>query len=227
MLPAGDDGVFWLRLPLVTFDTGGLPLASRWPWVISDEAPEGWPGEERTSSYGQIEVGINGPVKLPLVTWVNYGLALGLPTGSDILYPFSATGMPLRIALKKNLPLGPTTYLGLVGGYVAHMDSGKDYLDPFAFPDGFHLGASFDVFRDRGSRFQLGYDYHDRDSRRSQLAGAQVWIPWGQSGSIGFKAARELQGTLDRPAEWYFTLSFRLDSPKHRIRAVPPEPVAP
>jgi hypothetical protein len=227
ILPAGDDGVFFLRLPLMTFDTGGLSLQSRWPWVIGEGAPEGWPHEERVSSYGQIEVGINGPVKLPLVTWVNYGLALGLPTGSDKVYPFSSTGMPLRLALKKNLPLGRTTYLGLVAGYLAHMDSGKDNLDPYAFPSGVHLGATFDVFRDRGSRFLLSYDYHNRESRKSQMAGAQVWIPWSEDGSIGFKAARELQGTLDRPAEWYFTLSFRLDSPNHRLRADPEEAVAP
>jgi hypothetical protein len=221
ILPAGDDGVFFLRLPLMTFDTGGLPLASRWPWVIGEGAPEGWPNEDRISSYGKIEVGINGPVKLPLVTWVNYGLALGLPSGSDKLYPFSATGMPLRIALKKNLPLGRTTYLGLVAGYLAHMDSGKDNLDSYAFPDGIHLGATFDVFRGRGSRFLLSYDYHNRESRKSQLAGAQVWIPWSDAGSIGFKVTRELQGSLDRPAEWYFTLSFRLDSLSHRLRADP------
>ena len=40
-----------------------------------------------------------------------------------------------------------------------------------------------------------------------------MWFPWGQAGSLGFKVAAELQGTLDRPAAWYFTLGWRLDSP--------------
>lgn len=227
VLPAGDDAVFFLRLPYMTFDTGGLSLKSRWPWVIGEGATDGWPNEERISSFGQIEVGVNGPVKLPLVTWVNFGLALGLPSGSDKVYPFSSTSMPFRLAMKKNVPLGRTTYLALVAGYLAHMDSGKDNLDSFAFPSGYHLGAAFDVFRGRGSRFTLSYDYHNRDSRRSQLAGAEIWLPWSDDGSVGFKVAGEMQGTLDRPAAWYFTLGFRLDSPSHRLRAEPEETETP
>ena len=227
ILPAGDDGVFFLRMAHMTFDTGGLSLRGRWPWVMGEGAEDGWPNEDRIASFGQIEAGINGPVKLPLVTWVNYGLALGLPSGSDRVYPFSSTSMPLRIELRKNLPLGRSTYLGLVAGYLSHMDSGKDFLDPSAFPSGYHLGASLDVFRGRGSRFLLSYDYHDRDSRRSQMAGAQLWLPWAENGSLGFKVAAEMQGTLDRPAAWYFTLAFRLDSPGHRIRALPEESASP
>lgn len=217
ILPAGDDAVFFLRISHMTFDSGNVSVAQRWPWVIGPDGENGWPNESRMSSFGQIEVGVTGPVQLPLLRWVDFGLGLGLPTGSDRVYPFSSTSIPLRLALKKNLALGGHTWLGLVGGYLAAMDSGKEYLEPTAFPSGFHLGASLDVYRRRGSRLGLTYDWRYRESRKSQIAGAQWWLPWGKDGSVGLKVAAELQGTLDRPAAWYFTLAFRLDSPSHYL----------
>jgi len=170
---------------------------------------------------------MTGPVRLPLVHWVDFGLALGLPSGSDVVYPFSSTSIPLRLALKKNLPLSRRSWLGLVAGYLENMDSGKDYLTASAFPSGYHLGASYDFYRKRGSRIGLEYDYENRDSRLSQIVGAQWWLPWGKDGSVGLKVAAEIQGTLDRPAAWYFTLAFRLDSPGHRLEpAANPAPAA-
>lgn len=224
VLPAGDDATFFLRLPLLTFDTGDVTLAGRWPWVLGEDGQNGWPNEKRVSGFGQIEVGVTGPAKLPLVKWVNYALALGLPTGSDRVYPFSSTSLPLRLELKKNVAVGSGAFLGLVAGYLWHMDSGRNYLDPTAFPSGYHLGASLDLFKGRGRRFSATYDFQSRKSRRSQLAGVQLWLPWTANGSVGFKVAAELQGTLDRPAAWYFTLAWRMDSPKYRLGAVPEEP---
>lgn len=216
VLPAGDDGTFFLRLPHMTFDTGSVTVPKRWPWIIGEAGQDGWPHEKRISSFGQIEVGVTGPVGLPLVGGVDYGLALGLPTGTDRLYPFSSMSLPLRLELKKIVPLARTTHLGLVAGYLANMASGRDYLNEEAFPNGIHLGASLDFYKGRGARFGLSYDYQNRDSRRSQLAGVQGWLPWGSDGSFGLKIVRELQGTLDRPAAWYFTLGWRLDSAGHR-----------
>jgi hypothetical protein len=219
VLPAGDDATFFLRLPHLTFDTGDIPLADRWPWVIGENGQNGWPHEKRISSFGQIEVGVTGPARLPLLGGVDYALALGLPTGSDKVYPFSSTSLPLRVELKKIIPLGRTTHLGLVAGYLSNMDSGRDNLTSTAFPSGYHLGAAVDLYQGRGSRLGLTYDFQDRESRRSQLAGVQWWLPWGADGSLGFKVGRELQGTLDRPAAWYFTLAWRLDSARYRLKA--------
>ncbi len=218
VLPAGDDAVFFLRIPHLTFDTGNTSVANRWPWVVGEGGQNGWPHEKRISSFGQIEVGATGP--LPLLGGVDFALALGLPTGSDKVYPFSSMSLPLRMELKKIIPLGRTTHLGLVAGYLSNMDSGRDYLASTAFPSGYHLGAAVDFYRGRGSRFGLTYDFQERESRRSQLAGVQWWLPWGADGSLGFKVSRELQGTLDRPAAWYFTLAWRLDSARYRLNAV-------
>lgn len=223
VLPAGDDATFFLRLPFLSFDTGGIPVAKRWPWIMGEDGQDGWPNEETIVSFGQIEVGITGPFGLPLLGDLDYGLALGLPTGSDRGYPYSSVSLPLRIELRKDIALGRLTYLGLVAGYLANMDSGKNFLTSEAFPNGYHLGAAVDLFQGRGRRIGLTYDFQDRDSRRSQLAQIQMWFSWGSSGSLGFKVGRELQGTLDRPAAWYFTLGWRFDSDKYRLGSTSPE----
>jgi len=224
VLPAGDDATFFLRMPHLTFDTGDISVPNRWPWIIGEDGKNGWPHEKRLSSFGQIEVGITGPFRFPVVGGANYALALGLPTGSDRVYPFSSVSLPLRIELKKAVPLSRSNCLGLVAGYLANMDSGKEFLTPEAFPNGYHFGAALDLFQGRGRLLGLSYDFQDRQSRRSQLAQIQVWFPWGANGSVGFKVGRELQGTLDRPAAWYFTLGWRLDSASYRPSAAQEEP---
>ncbi len=224
VLPAGDDAIFFLRLPHLTFDTGDVSVAQRWPWAMAEDGQNGWPHEKRISSFGQIEVGVTGAFGLKWLGPMDYALALGLPTGSDKVYPFSSMSLPLRVEVKKIYPLRRAGHLGLVAGYLSHMDSGKNYLDPTAFPSGIHLGASLDFFRGPGSRLGISYDFQDRKSRRSQLAGVQWWFPWGEGGSFGLKVARELQGTLDRPAAWYFTLGWRLDSLRYRPQVASDEP---
>ena len=216
VLPAGDDGTFFLRLPYLTFDTGEIPVGSRWPWVLGPEGGEGWPNEKRISSFGKIEIGVTGPLVLPLLRGVDYGLALGLPSGVDRLYPFSATSIPFRVQLRKPVVLGGGLQAGFMAGYLIHMDSGKEFLDAYAFPSGYQLGASLARYGRPGSRWHLTWDYRNEDGRKSQLVGVQGWVPWTDDGSVGFKVSREIQGTLDRGAEWLFTLSWRLDSPKYR-----------
>ena len=216
VLPAGDDATFFLRLPHLTFDSGDVGLASRWPWVLGAGAVDGWPGEKRISSFGKIEIGVTGPLVLPLLRGIDYGLSLGLPTGTDRLYPFSSQSLPFRVDVRKPIVLAPGLQAGLLLGTLTHMDSGKDYLDPIAFPGGYRLGATLARYGGRGSSWQLSWDYRNEDGRTSQLAGVQKWLPWTSDGAIGLKISRELVGSLDRPALWYFTISWRLDSPKYR-----------
>lgn len=216
ILPAGDAGIFFLRLPHLTFDIGQTPLGARWPWVLGPDGQDGWPDETRLSSFGKIEVGTLGPLKLPLIGGLSYGLALGLPTGVDRTYPYSAKSLPFRAQVRKPVPLRGGLEAGFGAGYLVHMDSGDDFLDAIAFPSGSQLSASLAGFGGRGARWQLSWDYRNEDGRKSQLVGIQGWVPWADAGAVGLKIARELQGSLDRPAAWYFTLSWRLDSPKYR-----------
>jgi len=219
VLPAGDVGTFFLRLPHLTFHTGDVSLGSRWPWVIGQEhrqSQDGWPNDQRVTGFGKIEMGVTGPAVLPFIRGVDYGLALGLPTSSDRLYPYSARSIPFRLGLRKPFVMGSGWQSGVSAGYLIHADSGGEDLDAFAFPSGYKFGLSLAHYGRRGSRWALTWDLRNESGRRSQLVGAQGWLPWSDDGSVGLKISREIQGTLDRPAEWYFTLSFRFDSPKYR-----------
>lgn len=216
ILPGGDRSVFFLRMSHVSFNTGGLLPVRRWPWIRGGEEKFQWGTQDNITSFGQPEVGATGPVAIAGLEHWHYGVALGLPAGSDRLYPFASVSIPLRLALRRNLWLKPGLQLGLTGGYLMNSNSGKDLLDGGAFPNGWELGVAVNRYRGTGSRVVLTYDLKNREGRKSQLLGAQMWMPWTQDGSVGIKVARELQGTLNGPAAWYFTLAWRFDSPGRR-----------
>ena len=225
ILPAGEEGTFFLRMPFTSFDTGEVSLFSRWPWVEGNAEDEDWPNGRRITSLGQPEIGATGPTGLSFLPNWHYAVSLGLPVSTDRLYPFGSVSMPFRLELRKIIPWTESRNAGLTLGYLQNMNSAKDHLDSeMAFPSGFHVGGVLNWYRGRGSRVNLSYDYYNREGRKSQMLGVQGWIPWTDDGSVGLKVARELQGTLDRPAAWYFTLSFRLDSNRHRPSFVTTEP---
>lgn len=213
VLPAGERAAFFLRIPHVTFDTGRTPLLVRWPWLQGPDADADWPGEGRVASFGQLEVGIVGPLGLFGLRRVQFGVALGLPTGSDRLYPLSSTSLPLRCELRRNVALASLGNLALTAGRLVQMSSGKDYLaEEFAFRGGNHLGASLSGGGFGGGRYELAYDYVNREGHRSQKATVAAWWPWQDSGSVGLRATHEFQGTLDRYATWIVSVLFRVDS---------------
>lgn len=230
VLPAGRQGAFFVRMPYVVFDTGQIPVVGRWPWIRGEKAVGDWPHEQRISSFGRPELGVIGPLDLPGFGRIRYGVGLGLPAGSDELYPISSKSFPLRFEGRKYIVDSPGVRVGATAGYVLDMASGGKKLTDAAFPSGYHLGLNLDRILGRGQRWSATWDYHNRSGHKSQLVGAQIWLPWTQEGSLGFKVAREVQGSLDRAAQWYFTVSIRLDSepfrPKPVSEAVPtPEPV--
>lgn len=216
-LPAGKDATFFVRMPFTSFDTGEVPVFSRWPWVEGIAEDEAWPDGRRITSLSQPEIGATGPAGLSFLPNWNYAVSIGLPAGTDRLYPFSSISMPFRFEMRKIIPWGQSKQFGLTLGYLENLDSARDNLDgDMAFPSGVHLGGVLNWYRGRGSRLSLSYDYQNRDGRKSQMVGVQGWAPWTDDGSVGLKITRELQGTLDRPAAWFFTVSFRLDSNRYR-----------
>lgn len=216
VLPGGQAGTFFLRMPHLTFDTGSEPAAVRWPGILAAQTDSTWPYSSRVKSFGQLEVGATGPLTLPLVGRLTYGAALGLPIGVDRLYPFSSTSLPLRLEARKMAGLAGPLQISCDAGYLVNMDSGKEDLDPAAFPSGHRLGLGLHWYHGRGSRVQIGADLHERTGRRSVLAGMEWWVPWTPDGSLGLRVAKELAGSADRPASWYFTVAWRFDSPGYR-----------
>lgn len=229
ILPAGDHSTFFIRMSYMTFDTGNVLPIKRWPWLRGEEENFQWSDEATISSFGQMELGATGPVAIPGVKDWLYGVALGLPVGTDRLYPFSSVSLPFRLALRRLIWLRPDIPLGLTGGYLFNMDSGKDLLTDEAFPNGWNVGGVIHWYRARGSRYSLSYDYQNLGGRKSQLVGVNAWFSWTEKGSLGFKVSRELQGTLNGPAAWYFSLKWRFDSPRYRPgleeEAPPDEPL--
>ncbi len=221
LMPAGQNGVFFLRLPYLSFDTDGYSVAERWPETVGDEQPADWPGGERLVGFGQIEVGATGPTGLAGLGAWQYAVALGLPTGQNTLYPWSSTSLPLRLQARRDMRSGGPWHLWLGGGYLLHMDASGDNLSSAAFPNGWLFTAEWALLRGRGSSWHLNLDWEDRNTRRSLQVGAQVWLPWTADGSCGLRLVRELENTDNRPAQWRLTLAWRFDSPAHRPEAEP------
>jgi hypothetical protein len=215
VLPGGDSGTYFVRMPHVNFDYGEVSLFNRWSWIRGEETDPSWPGESRTASFGQLEVGSVGNVTLPYIGPSQYGLALGLPTGSDRIFPLSSTSLPFRVELRKRMALGTMNDIGFTAGYLMHMGSGKGILDDSAFPSGSHAAIQVTKRWDKNKKLILSYDIESRDGRKSQLLGVQAWMPWTDAGRLGFSAARQLQGSLDRFAKWQFSIIWRFDSADH------------
>jgi len=213
MLPMGDRGEIFVRMPHCTVDFGSTSLLSRWPWVEGEEeavaAIDTFWTERRVSSFGQLEVGADRWADWPLLGRTHYGAALGLPVGTDRLYPFSSVSFPLRLEVRKVLELQPGRLLFLEAGYLYNVDSGQDRLDETAFADGWRGGAVLQLGRGRTKRLLVDYHYENREGRRSQTAGLQIQLPWLVDGSWGLRADRELAGSLNRYAEWRFSLVWR------------------
>lgn len=236
-LPVSPTAGFFVRLPHATFDFGDTPLFQRWPWlepvaededVIVPEVDEFW-SERRVTSFGQIEIGGDRRTSWPWLGEFAYGGALGLPTGSDRLYPISSISFPIRLEMRKTALLRSALQLDLDAGGLVHVDSGGDTLDEGAFPGGWHAGAALRLGPAQGRRLLLEFDHQDREGRLAQRAGVALVLPRGERSSWTLQVDRELAGSLDRFAAWRFSIAWRLD---HRSRVLPepetaaePEPV--
>ena len=228
LLPMGDRGEVFVRMPHYTADFGSTSLWSRWPSVEGGEeavaAADTFWTERRVSSFGQLEVGANRWAYWPLLGRTHYGAALGLPVGTDRLYPFSSVSFPLRLEVRKVLELRSGGLLFLEAGYLYNVDSGQDRLDETAFPDGWRGGAVLQLGSRRTKKLLLDYHYENREGRRSQTAGLQIQLPWLVDGSWGLRADRELAGSLNRYAEWRFSLVWRFDTSLSEAQAATTAP---
>ncbi len=216
ILPSGGRGIYFLRMSNLTFDSGNVPVLQRWSHIRGEEMEADWPGSGRVRGFGQLEGGVCGPFALPVLGAVDFGAALGLPVGTDTLYPFSSTSMPLRFELRKSLLLGKSLAMHLSAGALSVVGSGREGLSDDAFKGGNHLAAELDWYRGRGARLAATVDSRNRAGRTSLLAGAQWWLPWTGKGSVGLKVARELEDEIDRAAQWYVTVAWRFDSGPYR-----------
>ncbi len=216
ILPGGKDGIYFVRMSHMTFDSGNVPLLERWPDIQGPDMDSSWPASGRVKGFGQVQAGTCGQLQPPGLGRIDYGAALGLPVGTDDLYPFSTTSMLLQLELRKELALSSSLYTHGVFGYLSNVGSGRSGLDPEAFASGYHGGADIAWYRGRGSRLVATLDAEDRGGRSSLKAGMQCWFPWTDEGSFGVQVTREFAGPEDRAALWFVSLAWRFDSSKYR-----------
>ena len=209
---AGQRGLFFVRANVLFFHSDGLRVLDRWPNLAGESVPEGWPNENRSVGFASPELGLLGPVRIPLLGRCRWGFVAGLPIGRDQLYPFASAAFALRLALRKDFDLAALR-LSLVAGGLLHMDSTRDVLDPSAFPDGHWFTAALS-WRS-GARRWLNLILSDdgRESRHSTRLALQWWIPSGRLNIFGLSVVRELAGFTNRPFLTQITLTWRLVSP--------------
>jgi hypothetical protein len=220
LLSAGGRARLFLRMHFLNLDTAERTALERWPQLAGEDADEGWPGESQVAGFGRPEVGLIGPLRLPLLGTGRYGLALGLPVGRDQLYPLSAASMPFRLAWRRDLSPGGSWRAAITGELLQHMDSAREYLEADAFASGHVLSGELGLRG--GSRRGLLLCWRETrvEGRTSSLAGLWAWLPWGERHALGLAVQRELGGTAGRPFETLVTLTWRLV-------AAPPEETAP
>ena len=223
-LPAGERAAWFVRMPYVSFDTGGLGALERWPDAAGDEAPADWPGSARLDGFGQIEVGATTDLRLPLLGRSGLGLALGLPTGQNSVYPWSSTSMPMRLQLRRDVAPGGDAHLWLGGGLLMHADATGEVLGPGAFPGGWQLDAQWVLVRGHGSAWRAGATWEQREGRTSLLAAVERRFAWTREASFGVRAAREFADAADRPAQWILALVWRFDRSASQSSVSAPRP---
>lgn len=211
VLPTGRDGAYFVRMPYVVFDRKDVSLFARWPWLEGEQEDTRFRDERRVSSFGQLEVGMDRRREWPLLGPVQFAGSIGLPVGSDRLYPLSSVSFPLRAQLRRSLAVSRGVVLALGAGTLYNIDSGGSRLDSAAFPNGWQGNIALQIGTDRERRLVVDYRHEDRDGRRSALLGVACHVPWTAEGAWGLRVERQLAGTLDRYAAWRFCLSWRFD----------------
>jgi hypothetical protein len=212
LLAAGGRARLFLRMHSLGLDTADRPVLARWPQLAGEDADEGWPGESQVAGFGRPEVGLIGPLRLPLLGDGRYALALGLPVGRDQLYPLAAASMPFRLAWRRDLALGGAWRAALTGELLQHMDSAREYLEADAFASGHVLSGELGLRAGARRGFLLCWRETRVEGRTSSLAGLRAWLPWGERHALGLAVQRELGGTAGRPFGTLVTVTWRLVS---------------
>ena len=210
LLSTGNRSRIFFRMHYLAFTAGDSSSLARWPHLVGEDADEDWPAESQLVGWGRPEVGLVTQLGLPLLGWTQCAIALGLPVGRDQLYPFSAASVPVRLYLRKELRLTGGWHLGLVAGRILHLDSGRDFLDPAAFPSGHDLVVDLRWQYAAGRALTWWLSEERAGDGRSTRLGCQFWIPSGSRASFVLGCQREVAGYIDRPFATQISLGWQL-----------------
>jgi hypothetical protein len=208
-LPFGRHGCVLLRLPFLRSDSAGLPAADRWPAILGPGAAADWPQEAVTAGFGQAELGLAGPLSLPLLGPLSGALVAGVPLGDSRAYPWSSAGLPARVGATRWFAPRPGWWLGLGATAVTHAGPGRQEFAPEAFPDGWSSSLVVE-HTGRAHGLRLAWEAQSRGGRHAQEVALAAWVPWQGAGRLGLRVAREITGSADRAAAWSVGLTCRV-----------------
>jgi len=206
----------YLRWRHLDFNTGGLPLFTRWPDVApsleGDEEPDpDWPGETGIAGWGRPELGLLAPVNLPLLGASVFCGEVALPFASNDLYPFAARSVTLRIGLQRPIVLRDDFTLALRGEQVLNASAaGEDFAEE-AFPAQTVWGAGLDWRFSMDSILRLeGRTTSDAESRRLRLT---LQLPLGDYRRLAVGVMHSLADEADRLFETRISASVTIGMP--------------
>jgi hypothetical protein len=224
LLRAGRGGTFFLRTSYAAFDSGDLPLFTRWPAARGPEAAAAWPGEARSVGLGRPELGAVGQFHLsPLGAWW-YAVGVGLPIGRDQMYPLSAASIPVRIDLRRSFRVATPLELACYGGPIWHFSSSGDALSDEAFPNGFHVAADLQWVMGERRSLTGGADFAAFHGRSSFRLRVRYWMPVGADDAFGVEAAWELGDREQRAFAGMLAIAWRFNRRAAEAAPTPPAP---
>lgn len=150
--PRGPAGCLFLRTSWYALDTGEAPVTTRWPHLVVPGG-ETAPGGDTAVGWGSPEVGWLSALRVDNHGVWQYAFAAALPLGRDELYPFASTSLPFRLQLRRTVRLGGRLEAGALTGLVVVLDSGRDRLQPAAYPGG--TSAALDLVWRQSARHAL------------------------------------------------------------------------
>ncbi len=209
--PRGPAGCLFLRMAWYALDTGGAPVALRWP-ALDVPGEEAAPGGDTAVGWGSPEVGWLSSIRIAGLGACQYALAAALPLGRDELYPFASTSLPFRFLLRRPVRLGGTFEAAVLAGLVVVLDSGRDRLQPEAYPGG--TSAALDLSWRRSARRALTLSLA-AESGGGLLAvqPALAWrLPAGGRSDLTFGLRRDLADSGERSYATQAWLSWTLRS---------------
>ena len=216
--PRGSTGCLFLRAAWLALDTGEAPVIARWP-ALAFPADETAPQGDTAVGWGSPEVGWLSTLQLGRLGVWQYAVAAALPLGQDELYPFASTSQPMRFQLRRQARLGGRLEAGALIGLVVTLDSGRDRLQPEAYPGG-TSGALDLVWRPSARRALTLALIAESGGGAHSLQPSLAWrLPAGERRELTVGLRRELADEADRPYATQAWLAWT-------IRSAPAAPVA-
>jgi len=215
--PVGARAVAYLRGSYVRLDTGDAPALSRWPGILSEEPTIDvgtWPGESLLEDFGQPELGLLVPSRLPWLGDGDAALQVTAPFGKDETYPLSCRALVMRLEWRRReLALGPVSISGRVGWEIA-MDASGDAFGSEAFPDGLRFGVTAGTALAAPRGWTVGWAARELSGgHHSRRAEASAWTSTATGHRARLFVIRELGARSHRITDWRLGLAFELRRP--------------